>query len=190
MEDLGVAGGRMPLVIFNACYDWPLLLAEAARCQRSIDWRPMFLDPRVIDLRGDTYRKGKRKLADVAVTYGVELVGAHGAEADALAAVRIMRAMLRLWPRFGTATLERLQDLQAEWFAAWRDHINEYWEPGKDGPGDRELAVREQRAGVGRREGSGVVRGQAVMRGRVRFWQLSGASGLAASSQELRFSRL
>lgn len=127
MEELGVAEGRIPLVIFNATYDLVLLHSEAARCGRSIDFRPMILDPRVIDLKGARYRSGKRKLADVAATYGVELVGAHGAKADALAAVRIMRAMLALWPRFGTATLERLQELQSTWYLAWRDHINEWW---------------------------------------------------------------
>lgn len=48
------------------------------------------VDTLVIDRALDRYRKGSRKLADMATHYGVELgENAHGAEADAQAAARI-----------------------------------------------------------------------------------------------------
>ena len=120
-----------PLVIYNTSYDWPLLLAE---CKRLPAFHlpgtttPLFLDPLVIDRAMDKYRKGSRKLEDTARFYEVELTGAHGAQADAKAALGIMGVLISTYPELKTHTLAELQQLQAEWYEEWKDHLNEYWE--------------------------------------------------------------
>jgi DNA polymerase-3 subunit epsilon len=49
-----------PLVIYNVCYDWPLLMAECARIA-GFDYQnqpvPSFLDPLVIDRALDKYAR-------------------------------------------------------------------------------------------------------------------------------------
>jgi DNA polymerase-3 subunit epsilon len=100
-----------PLVIYNVQYDWPLLLAECARHWMILEGRqPMFLDPLVIYRAADKYRKGSRKLEDVAKFYGVKMDGAaHGAQADAKAAMGIMRALIVKYPELRKQTLISLQ---------------------------------------------------------------------------------
>lgn len=83
------------LVVMNAPFDLSLLDAECARhgvptvADRVGDVAPI-VDPLVLDRAADKYRKGKRNLESLAAHYGVELTGAHQADADALAvALRI-----------------------------------------------------------------------------------------------------
>lgn len=96
------AGPMTPVVMFNARFDWPLLLTEADR--HSIEF-PVFapiLDPYLVDRMMDRYRKGKRQLTLVADHYGVELGdAAHGALADAIAAGRVMRKLVERYPAIG-----------------------------------------------------------------------------------------
>lgn len=77
----------IPLVIYNAGYDLPLLLAEAERIEWALPpgFAPLILDPLVIDRALDKYRKGSRKLDAVAAHYHVPLKGSHDARADATA---------------------------------------------------------------------------------------------------------
>ena len=81
-----------PVVGWNVVYDLTVLDRELRRHNLgglSIDG-PV-IDGLVLDKAVDRYRKGSRKLVDVAAHYGVELGGdAHSAEADALAACRIV----------------------------------------------------------------------------------------------------
>lgn len=120
-------GRGYPLVIYNACYDWPPLRAEVARLCLAFDRTPFILDPLVIDRAADKYRKGSRKLEAVAAHYKVPLDGAHDAAADARAALGIMRALLVAYPKLRDCSLGALQRFQAKWYSDWRDHINEYW---------------------------------------------------------------
>ncbi|MDM7994654.1 MAG: exonuclease domain-containing protein [Acidobacteriota bacterium] len=127
-----------PLVIYNAPYDWQLLMAECKRipefCSPGIR-SPLFLDPLVIDRALDKYRKGSRRLEDVAKFYGVELKSAHGAHADAVATLGVMRALIDKYPELKSLDLPTMQTMQANWYAEWRDHINGYWE--RTGKADR-----------------------------------------------------
>ena len=71
---------------FNAAYDFSLLDAECRRYGLdTIDARPV-IDPMVIDRRVDRFRRGKRTLTVATEVYGVELLDAHDASADAIAA--------------------------------------------------------------------------------------------------------
>lgn len=90
-----------PVVAFNATYDFTVLDRELRRngMTELVITGPV-IDPFVLDKAADPYRKGSRKLVDVAAHYGITLSAedAHGAEADALAACRIA------W-KLGAATL-------------------------------------------------------------------------------------
>ena len=129
----------MPLVIYNAPYDLTVL----DRNLRRQDLPPLnvagpVIDPFVIDKAIDRYRRGSRKLVDVAAHYGITLdaADAHGAEADALAACRIAwkqaalkvpqpwsgdrPAMLADWP------LKQLHAWQADRYAEQRASFAAY----------------------------------------------------------------
>ena len=117
-----------PMVIYNAAFDWPLLLAEAERHQVEILPPAGILDPFIIDKQVDKYRKGGRKLTAVAAHYGVPLGdAAHGAAADAVAANGVMRAIVDRYPEIGERTLTsmmlwqtRIADEQRLDFQDWR----------------------------------------------------------------------
>lgn len=110
---------QTPLVIMNARFDWTLLLEEAKRhgvTVPSID----ILDPGMLDKGMDRYRKGKRRLTDLCAHYGVELVGAHDALADAIAAARLARAIIRRWPRLQVENPAGLKLWQSRVFEEYR----------------------------------------------------------------------
>lgn len=114
----GVLSRELPLVVFNAPYDISLLRHEAIRhgVEPLVDPSPI-IDPLVIDKAMDQYRRGKRTLEAAAVEYGVELMDAHDAGADAIAAGRVAQAIARRNPdRLGVSARE-LHDLQVGWSA-------------------------------------------------------------------------
>jgi DNA polymerase III subunit epsilon len=128
-----LADAGVPLVVFNARFDWPLLAAEAARVGLALPAVDL-IDPMVIDRRVDRYRKGKRRLVDLAAHYDVALTGAHRARQDALAAAQVTWAIARRHPA-EVAAFEpaQLHQLQIGWFAQWRDGLNA-WLRGKGEP--------------------------------------------------------
>lgn len=90
---------RMPVVAMNAIYDFTILDREARRvglvdmfnspfelCARDPEGRvvwPIVFDPMVFDRAIDKFRKGSRRLVDLARVYGVKVEeNAHDAEAD------------------------------------------------------------------------------------------------------------
>lgn len=87
---------RTPIVGMNLSFDFTVIDCETRRAGL-----PPFavagpvIDVYVIDKAVDKYRRGSRKLTDMAAFYGVELTDAHNATADAVAAVEIARAMAR-----------------------------------------------------------------------------------------------
>lgn len=83
---------QMPLVAFNASYDFSILYHEAIRVgAQPIDPKPV-IDPLVLDRQCMKYRKGKRTLSVLCPDYGVALENAHNSTADAIAAGRLARA--------------------------------------------------------------------------------------------------
>ena len=115
----------MPLVIFNAPFDWPFVLAEAQRHGVQIG-TPDIVDPLVIDRAVDRYRKGSRRLEGVAAHYGHDLGQAHNARADAIAAAAIARAVGEQYSDVGDLTARALQPLQATWHAEHAESLSRY----------------------------------------------------------------
>lgn len=86
---------RIPMAVCNGSYDYTILDRELRRHNLpTLDerlGRPIgpVLDVTVLDRWLDPYRKGSRKLVDLAAHYGVSLAGAHDSTFDALAAARV-----------------------------------------------------------------------------------------------------
>lgn len=116
----------VPVVAYNASYDFSLLAHEAMR--HGVD--PLsspspIIDPLVIDKAYDRYRPGKRTLEVVAAHYAVPLEGAHDASADAVAAGRVAQALAR---RFRMPeTLEALHTQQIGWARSQAASLTEYF---------------------------------------------------------------
>jgi DNA polymerase-3 subunit epsilon len=123
----------MPLVIYNTCYDWPLLKTEWGRYDfpHVPGWRglpdPAFVDPLVLDRHFNRFRKGGRRLGDLSRAYGVQLENAHDAMADCLATAAVLRAMVGRYPEIRQATLRELQDRQKLMFEEWKKDMNAYF---------------------------------------------------------------
>lgn len=141
--------GQGPVVMFNARFDWPILLAEAARHHVEFPIMAPVLDPYLLDRMCDRFRRGKRRLELVADHYGVQLDNAHDATADATAAGLVMRRILDRFPELREHTLASLwlhqahgheQDRQR--FVDWkrRDH-----DPGFDTPAGWPVPVERSR---------------------------------------------
>jgi len=120
-------GGRAAVVGFNMRFDWPLILAEAARHHVDIPCFAPILDPYLLDRLCDRYRQGKRQLTVVADHYGVQLGdAAHGAVADATAAGRVLRELVRRYPKTGEQTLAELWLRQTHGAEALRQGFVEF----------------------------------------------------------------
>ncbi|MFD5215003.1 exonuclease domain-containing protein [Microbacterium sp. NPDC058345] len=84
----------LPIVAYNASYDFSLLAHEAERHGIPVLTQPSpVIDPLVLDKAYDRFRRGKRTLAVVAEHYAVPLDDAHEAAADAIAAGRVALAL-------------------------------------------------------------------------------------------------
>jgi DNA polymerase-3 subunit epsilon len=123
-----LAEAGIPIVVYNATYDWPLLGAELER--HALDPLPgvppvILIDPLVLDRHLARFRKGKRTLGVVAAHYGVQLEGAHRADQDAEAAAALARAIAAKFPEVQVGGPE-LVAYQVAAHREWRDSFNEY----------------------------------------------------------------
>ncbi len=133
---LAVLGGNLsdaqPLVAFNAAFDFTVLDREARRHGR----RPLapepVIDPFVLDKQADRFRRGSRKLVDVATHYGVQLDAAHTADADALAAVHVAREIGRRHQPPADARVLHLG--QIHWRREQCESLQDYLRRTKDQP--------------------------------------------------------
>ncbi|MDR6868247.1 DNA polymerase-3 subunit epsilon [Microbacterium resistens] len=116
----------VPVVAYNASFDFSLLAAEARRHGvEPLDAPAPVIDPLVIDKAYDRYRPGKRTLAVVAAHYDVLLDDAHEASADAIAAGRIAQALARRFSLPDTAV--ELHTRQIGWARAQAESLTEYF---------------------------------------------------------------
>jgi DNA polymerase III subunit epsilon len=117
----------LAVTIYNAPYDLSLLYYEAMRYDLEPLTEPApIIDPLVLDRVVDKYRKGKRTLEAAAVVYGVDLVDAHDASADAVAAGRVAQAMARLHPEVLGIEAGILHAQQVAWCAEQSADFQDY----------------------------------------------------------------
>lgn len=116
----------VPVVAYNASYDFSLLAHEATRhgIIPLSDPSPI-IDPLVIDKAYDRYRRGKRTLEVVAAHYAVPLEGAHEASADAIAAGRVAQALARQFVL--PPSLTELHTRQVAWARSQAESLTEYF---------------------------------------------------------------
>lgn len=116
----------VPVVAYNASYDFSLLTHECLRHGiPPLESPGPVIDPHVIDKAVDRYRKGKRTLAVVAEHYAVQLDGAHEAAADAIAAGRVAQAIARSFPL--AASAQELHTQQIGWARTQAESLTEYF---------------------------------------------------------------
>ncbi|WDH77581.1 exonuclease domain-containing protein [Microbacterium esteraromaticum] len=116
----------MPIVAYNASYDFSLLAHEARRHGLPELTAPQpVIDPLVIDKAHDRYRRGKRTPSVVAEHYAVPLDDAHEAAADAVAAGRVALALAREFTLPGTAA--ELHAQQIGWARDQAASLTEYF---------------------------------------------------------------
>lgn len=116
----------LPIVAYNASYDFSLLAHEARRHGVPALRTPQpVIDPLVIDKNYDRYRRGKRTLTVVADHYAVPLDDAHEASADAVAAGRVALALAQrfLLPE----TAQELHTRQIGWAREQAASLTEYF---------------------------------------------------------------
>jgi DNA polymerase-3 subunit epsilon len=117
----------LAVTIYNAPYDLTLLNREAVRHGVAPLAAPApIVDPLVMDKAVDRYRKGKRTLEVAARQYGVELLDAHDAGADAIAAGRVAQAIARQYPELAGAGADELHRLQVGWSRVQAERFQEY----------------------------------------------------------------
>lgn len=123
----------VPLVVYNAAYDITLLHQECLRYDIPplADPTPV-VDPLVIDRAMDRYRKGKRTLEAAAEFYGVELMDAHDAEADAVAAGRVAQAIARKYADTLGDDVTMVHTNQVTWASESAASFQEYMRRTKD----------------------------------------------------------
>lgn len=118
----------IPVVAYNAPYDFSLLKYEALRhgIPPIIDPSPV-IDPLVVDKAYDRWRRGKRTLSVVAAHYAVRLDDAHQASADAIAAGRVAQALAERFAPWLPDTVHELHTRQIGWARAQAASLTEYF---------------------------------------------------------------
>lgn len=122
----GLFADGVPVIAFNAAYDFSVLHYELAR----YGYPPLVcspvLDPLVINKHVHRFKKGKRTLEVLASEYSVELENAHTSKDDALAAERLLTAM-----SFEYEEIEQpataLHEQQVTWAAEQAAELQEYF---------------------------------------------------------------
>ncbi|KAA9135102.1 3'-5' exonuclease [Microbacterium caowuchunii] len=116
------------VVAYNAPFDFSLLKYEAERHGAEPIHAPApVIDPLVLDRAVDRYRRGKRTLDLVAAHYSVELIGAHEAAADAVAAGRVALALAERYGGRLPAAGAELHTRQIGWAREQAESLTAYF---------------------------------------------------------------
>ena len=126
------AGWNRPLVAYNAAFDVSILTSERRRARGSIEFAATLssrgipvIDPLVCDKAKDRYRRGSRKLVDVAPVYGVPVEeNAHDAGADCLMTGRVCLKQLAQW----RGSVAGLHQAQVGWKREQNESLEAYFE--------------------------------------------------------------
>lgn len=122
---------QVPVVIYNACFDLPLLNNHLVRLGQPtlgerVDFLPV-IDPLVLDRALDRYRKGKRTLGVLADFYQVRGEdNLHDALVDVRQTIAVLRAICTAYPQLGEMDLRQLQEYQRGQHRQWAEHFNQY----------------------------------------------------------------
>jgi DNA polymerase-3 subunit epsilon len=115
----------IPVLAFNARYDFTVLAREGARYGIAAPTPSPVLDPYVMDKQVDRYRRGKRTLTAMCAHYGIEFENAHTSAADVLATLRVAETLAERFPSLARPALE-LHDAQVGWAGRQAASLEEY----------------------------------------------------------------
>jgi DNA polymerase III subunit epsilon len=131
LNDLFTRG--IAVTIYNAPYDLSLLSRDARRNGLAPLVNPApIVDPLVVDKAMDRYRRGKRTLEVAAELYGVELLDAHTAGADAVAAGRVAQAIAFRFSDDLPNDAFELHAMQVGWYAEQSASFQDYMRTTRD----------------------------------------------------------
>lgn len=116
----------MPVMAFNAAYDFTVLDREAKRHGVAPLAPAPVIDPYIMDKQVDKYRRGKRNLSVMSEFYGVPLLNAHTSQADAAATIGIADALAEKYPKLQIDPLE-LHGAQVSWAAEQAAGLQEFF---------------------------------------------------------------
>lgn len=88
---------------------------------------PIF-DVYLVDRQFDRYRKGSRKLTDLASAYGITLQNAHSATADAAVTIELLEAQARKFPEIAALDIENLNSTMAQSNVEWLTSLKAFFE--------------------------------------------------------------
>lgn len=136
-EIVGIIGDLfargIPVLAFNASYDFTVLASEAARHSlRCPEPRPV-LDPYVMHKQVRERWRGKRTLVALSEAYGIDLESAHTSAADAMAAVHLAQALAAEHQELRLPAA-RLHEAQIEWARAQALSFQDYLRGVKNDP--------------------------------------------------------
>ena len=138
----------IPLVAMNAAYDLTILDTEARRyditplSERLPHGLRPVIDPMVVDKQMDPYRPAvcgtkrskcqcgaqSKRLDGLCCHYGVLLGDAHTADADAIAAGRLVARLVDRYPVLATCSPDELHDAQIDWRREQMDSLRAYFD--------------------------------------------------------------
>ena len=128
-EIAGVLGGffaaGIPVLAFNASYDFTVLNRECERFGLSAPVPAPVIDPYILDKQVDRYRRGKRTLTALTEHYGVGFENAHTSAADVMATIGVARAMAGRYPVLHGDAVE-LHRAQIGWAGAQAASFQDY----------------------------------------------------------------
>lgn len=115
----------LPVLAFNARYDFTVLYCEGIRHGVDIPRPRPVLDPYVMDKYADRYRPGKRTLSAMCSHYGVELQHAHTSAADVMATLGVGAVLADRFAQLRRPA-EHLHDSQVAWALGQAASFQEY----------------------------------------------------------------
>ena len=121
----GMFAAGIPVLAFNACYDFTVLARE---CERyGVAAPPPFpvIDPYILDKQVDRFRRGKRTLTAMAAHYGVGFENAHTSAADVAATLSVAAVMAQKYPQL-QCDAAALHEAQIGWAAGQAASFQEY----------------------------------------------------------------
>ncbi|MDJ0355562.1 3'-5' exonuclease [Paenarthrobacter sp. PH39-S1] len=121
----GLFAAGIPVIAFNACYDFTVLARESVRHNVLPIGALPVIDPYICNKQVHKYRKGSRTLGALCAEYGVRLKDAHTSAADALATIRLADALALRFPELRLEAAA-LHASQVGWAAAQAADFQSY----------------------------------------------------------------
>lgn len=123
----------IPVLAFNAAYDFTVLDAEATRHGLTCAAPQPVIDPYVLHKRVRRRWRGKRTLVALCEAYQVSLESAHTSAADALAAIQLAQLLAKEHPELGVSA-HALHRSQIGWSQEQAASFQEYLREKKNDP--------------------------------------------------------